>query len=50
MLHTNVVEKIKINMSRSINRTVYYNVMAKYGKAGQATDGNMAHAFGMPDT
>jgi len=44
MFQTKVVEKIKIHILRSMtffheNRAVYDNVVAKYGKAGQATDG-----------
>jgi len=53
MLHTNVVEKIKIQFSRSQfifeNPAIYDNV-EKYCTAWQTTDGNMARENCMLDT
>ena len=54
MFQTNIVEKIKTHILGSItdfspeNNAVNENV-EKYRKAGQATDGNMAHAHSMLD-
>ena len=53
MLQTKVVEKIKTHFVFSNffyeNRAVYEIMWEKYCRAGQATDGNMAHAHCMPD-
>jgi hypothetical protein len=54
MFQTNVVEKIETGILCPItfleNRAVYEIIWKKCCKAGQATDGNNAHAHCMPDT
>jgi hypothetical protein len=55
MFQTKFVEKIKTHILCSVtffseNRAVYEIMWKKYCRAGQATDGNMAHAHCMLDT
>jgi hypothetical protein len=54
MLQTKVVEKIKTHILCSITffrkSCCLGDNMKKYGRAGQATDDNMAHAHSMLDT
>jgi hypothetical protein len=53
MFQTKVVEKIKTHILCSVtfheNRAVYEIMWEKYCRAGQGTDGNMAHAHCMLD-
>jgi len=49
MLQTKVVENIRIHISPPQSYHLWDN-MEKYGRAGQGTDDNMAHAHCMLDT
>ena len=49
MLQTKVVENIRIHISPPQSYNLWDN-MEKYGRAGQGTDDNMAHAHCMLDT
>jgi len=55
MFQTKVVEKIKTNILGSKNffprkSCHLWDTVDKYGRAGQATDGNMEHAIALLDT
>jgi hypothetical protein len=55
MLQTKALEGIKTHILRSLiifskNRAVYEIMWGKFCRAGQATDGNMAHAYCVLDT
>jgi len=54
MFKTKVIHKIKTHILCAItflseNRARLWENVGKYGRAGQATDGNMAHAHCMLD-